>query len=97
MELPKASCGFGLYYLPCKLGTVTEEEAFRHMAENGMNTFAPHAGPLPGETGGTPAEHLARSLNTAAQVGLTDTRFPVICYSISARDILAALKLRSVA
>ena len=91
--LPKPDCGFGLFYCPQE--TANETWTFAAMRDAGCNTFAPQARPLPGQTAPeTAGAAIARQVNSAARVGLLDCRFPVVCYSVDAVDVVAAKLLR---
>src|ERR1035437_7988120 len=92
--LPSPDVGFGFYYSPgrCKFGN--ERLYFEDMKKHGCNTFAPQANELPGQLGHSAAENISRQLNIAAQAGLLDRRFPVVCYSVGPRDLQAALRLK---
>ena len=93
--LPPPDVGFGFYYSPgrCKFGN--ERLYFEDMKKHGCNTFAPQANELPGQSGHSAAENISRQLNLAAQVGLLDRRFPIVCYSVGPRDLQAALRLKA--
>ena len=90
VRLPKPDVAFGFFYGPGRCLYAQERAYLLDMKRHGCNTFAPHANELPGETGHTAPENIARQLNTAAEVGLLDTRFPVICYSVGPEDLVKA-------
>lgn len=95
MDLPKPNTGFGFFFSPRHCKYPFERQYFEHMRDRGMNTFAPFASPLlPEDDDGSPAEHIARQLNLAAEVGLLDPRFPVTCCAIDASDLIDAQELR---
>jgi len=93
--LPPADAGFGCFYSPGRCKYANERAYFEDMKAAGLNTFAPQANNLPGDTvTHTAAENIARQLNTAAEVGLLDLRWPVICYSVGAQDVVDAQQYR---
>jgi hypothetical protein len=91
--LPKPEAAFGLFYTPSTLYPY-ERLYFEDMKRHGCNTLAPQVRPLAGQTDASAASGLARMVNTAAEVGLLDTRFPVVCYSVGPADVVGALALR---
>jgi hypothetical protein len=94
VDLPEPDVGFGFYYSPGRLSYPLEEKYFADMKAHGCNTLTIQANDLPGQPLGDAPHNLARQLNTAARVGLTDLRFPVICYSADTRIVLDTLPLR---
>lgn len=88
-NLPPLEVGAGLFYTPGKYANETLYLAA--MRDAGCNTFAPQARPLAGQPAGeTAGQAIAREVNAAAQVGLLDVRFPVICYSVNPPDLIEA-------
>lgn len=94
VDLPKPDVGFGFYYSPGRCKYALEEQYFQDMKARGMNTLTVQANDLPGQPLEDAPHNLARQLNTAARVGLTDLRFPVVCYSADTRIVLETLPLR---
>lgn len=93
VPLPNMDCGVGLFYTPAE--TANETWAFAALRDAGCNTFAPQARPIPGQPAGeSAAAAIAREVNSAAIVGLLDTRFPLICYSVDPPDVVSAELLR---
>ena len=93
--LPKPDAGFGAFYSPGRCQYANERAYFLNMKAAGFNTFAPQANNLAGDAAKhSAAENIARQVNLAAEVGLLDTRFPVICYSVGPADVVAAKALR---
>lgn len=92
VQLPKPDVGFGFFYSPGRCQYANETLYLYDMKAHGCNTFAPQANDLPGSPPTPADENIARQLNTAALVGLTDTRFPVICYSVGPQDLIDAQK-----
>ena len=94
VALPNSDIGQGLFYTPGKYPN--ESLYMACMRDHGLNTLFPQARPLPGTPEGTESAgaSIARMVNCAAQVGLLDTRFPIICYSVGPADLDEAEKLR---
>lgn len=94
-DLPKPQAGFGLYYSPGRCQYHLEREYFQDMARGGCNTLTVQAHELTGQPdGSTPAERIARQVNTACEVGLADPRLPILCYSVGPADVVAAQSYR---
>jgi hypothetical protein len=94
MALPPSDIGYGFYtdyvrFPDAKRGP----DYYRDMAAHGMNTLTPYARELPGEFGVDNKDAsalLAWHVDTALDVGLCDTRFPLLCLSVDAPNILHA-------
>lgn len=92
LDLPPSDIGYGFYTDSVRYptqGLEAERVYMADMAAHGMNTFTPYArevGPPPWDY----AKCLAQRVNLAAEVGLLDVRFPLLCLSTNPEDLVRA-------
>lgn len=92
IALPVSAIGYGYYTDSIRYptqGLDAERAYMEDMAAHGMNTFTPYArelGPKPWDY----AKCLADRVNVAAEIGLADVRFPLLCLSASPEAIRRA-------
>ncbi len=94
-KLPKANAGFGFYYSPGRHKYPFEKMYFKDMRDHGMNTLTVQAHNLPKvKPEKNAAAAIARQVNNGVSVGLIDTQYPIVCYSVDAHDVVEAQKYR---
>jgi hypothetical protein len=94
-DLPKPEVGFGFYYSPGRCQYGLERTYFEDMRDHGCNTLTVQAHGVTGQPEeATAAERIARQVNIACEVGLADARFPILCYSVGAQDVVDAQHYR---
>jgi hypothetical protein len=94
-DLPKPEVGFGFYYSPGRCAYGLERAYFEDMAAHGCNTLTVQANGVTGQVEeATAAERIARQVNLAAEVGIADPRFPILCYSVGPQDVVDARRYK---
>ena len=94
-DLPKPQAGFGFYYSPGRCQYGLERAYFEDMAAHGCNTLTVQAHEVTGSPDiCTPGQRIARQVNLAAELGIADPRFPILCYSVGPADVVEALTYR---
>jgi hypothetical protein len=94
-DLPKPEVGFGFYYSPGRCAYGLERAYFEDMAAHGCNTLTVQAHGVTGQVEeATAAERIARQVNLAAEVGIADPRFPILCYSVGPQDVVDAWRYK---
>lgn len=94
-DLPRPDTAFGFFYSPGRCTYGLERAYFEDMRDHGCNTLTVQAHEVTGKPDTcTPAERIARQVNLACEVGLADPRFPIICYSVGASDVVQAQDFR---
>lgn len=95
-KLPKPDAGFGFFLSPRRFKyPANEQRYYDQLARDGFNTSTTQADRCDPEDEKLNAGQVtARRVSKMARAGLLDKRWPVVCYSVDAPDVVVANKSR---